>query len=143
MPAATLARRSAYSACEISGRRIGALVLVARLMGGKLPRRGGDLGRARHEELLLRTVEWHRRHIWPRDAEDRAVEILERVLRDDRGDLGAEPASEVVLVHHHRLARLAHRREDRVAVERREGAEIDDLDAHAVGLELGGGVRAV
>ena len=46
-----------------------------------------------------------------RDARHGRVEVLERLLRDDRRHLGAEPACEVVLVHDQALARLSHRRE--------------------------------
>src|SRR5690242_21827027 len=99
MPAATLARRSAYSACEIAGTWTGARGLAARLVGGKLAHRLRDLGRARHEEILLRGVEGHARDVGRGDAHDRAVEVVERVLGDDGGDLRSEAAGQVVLVH--------------------------------------------
>ena len=65
----------------------------------------------------------------------RRVEVLERLLRDDRRHLGAEPAGEVVLVDDHRLAGLADRREHRLAVERYQRAQVDHLDRGALGLE--------
>ncbi len=71
------------------------------------------------------------------------VEVLERPLGHERGHLGAEPAGEVVLVHDQRLAGLAHRGEDGLPVQRREGAQVDHLHADALGLELPRRLEAV
>src|SRR4051794_20265217 len=49
---------------------------------------------------------------------DRAVEVLERVLADQRGYLGAHAARARCLVQHHDLRGLAHRPQNRVHVER-------------------------
>ena len=65
------------------------------------------------------------------------------MLRDDGRYLRAKPASEIVFVDDHRFACLADRFENRVAVERGQGAEIDDLDADTVRLELLGRLEAV
>src|SRR6266446_5906791 len=112
MPAATLSRRRLYSACSIWGG--GTWVLGGRgralpepLVGGKLAHRLGDLGRAGHEEILLRRVEGHRRDVRRRHANHGSVETVESVLRDDGRNLGAKAAREVVLMDDHRLARLA------------------------------------
>src|SRR5438874_8114985 len=115
MPAATLSRRSWYSAWSIEGRvrTAGLGGRRRRLVGGKLSGRLGDLLGARHKEVLLRSIERHRRHVWRGQARHGSVEVLERVLGDDRRDLGAEAAREVVLVHDERLPGLAHRGEDR------------------------------
>src|SRR5438309_9818688 len=101
MPAATLSRRSWYSAWSIEGRvrTAGLGGRRRRLVGGKLSGRVGDLLGARHEEVLLRSIERHGRHVRRGKASHRAVEVLERVLGDDRRDLGAKPAGQVVLVH--------------------------------------------
>ena len=56
------------------------------------------------------------------------VEVLERLLADQRRDLGAHAARARRLVRDQHLAGLAHARQDRVAVERAERAQVDDLD---------------
>src|SRR4051812_23271488 len=71
------------------------------------PLHGVDLGQRR---ALERRAE-RDRLVGRRDAHDRPVEVLERVLADDRRHLGADPARARGLVQHHDLARLANRRE--------------------------------
>src|SRR3982074_661270 len=117
MPAATASRRLPYSSLEIwikafslprkgEGRGRGTLpwpfrrdggplVLLERLIGGKLPHRLRDLLRVRHEELFLWRVERHGRDVWRGDAHDGAVQVVERVLRDDGRDFRAESAGQV------------------------------------------------
>src|SRR5437764_1105375 len=73
------------------------------------------------------------------DPDDRAVEVLERLLADQRGNLGPDAARSRRLVEHHDLARLPHRREDRLAVERTERAQVEHLDRGAV--EVVGGLE--
>src|SRR5712692_10039033 len=131
MPAATASRRMAYSSVETDGNDL--VPCGGRedfLVRGKLSHRLRDLVRAGHEELLLRCVERHRRDVRRGDADDRAVEVAEGVLRDDRRHLGPEAPGQVVLMHDHTLAGLAYRLEDRVPVEGREGPEVDHLDAY-------------
>src|SRR3954465_6926890 len=60
------------------------------------------------------------------------IEVLERLLRDQGTHLGAHATGAVGLVEHHHLARLAHRCEDRLGVERDERAEVDHLHRRAV-----------
>src|SRR3954451_7185189 len=87
--------------------------LTARLLHGvDLRERRALERRAERDRLVTRG-----------DADDRPVEVLESVLADDRRHLGADPARARCLVQHHDLARLANRREDRVHVERIDGAE--------------------
>ena len=62
----------------------------------------------------------------------RRVEILERLLRDRRRDLGAEAAGSRVLVQHEHLRRLSRRLEHRLLVPRQDRAQVDDLDRDAV-----------
>ena len=62
----------------------------------------------------------------------RRVEVLEALVGDERGDLGAEPARERVLVQHEHAPGLAHRLGDDVVVPRRDRAQVDDLDARVV-----------
>src|SRR3954471_19822954 len=56
------------------------------------------------------------------DAHDRTVEVLERALADQGRHLRADAARARGLVQHHDLARLADRAEDRLLVERAQGA---------------------
>src|SRR5712692_4486867 len=137
MPATTASRLTRYSSSVMRGtgvpsrppRERGGV----RLVRGKGAHRFGDLLRAGHEELLLRAVERHRGNVWRRDAHDRTVEAVERVLRDGRRNLRAETAGQVVLVHDHRLAGLLHRGQD--------GAPVQGGGRSQVGNLEGGGYR--
>ena len=60
------------------------------------------------------------------------VEVLERLLGDRRGDLGAEAAGVRVLVEDDHLRRLLDRLEHRLAVPRDDRAQVDDLRRDAV-----------
>src|SRR5258708_21223250 len=105
MPAATASRRIAYSSVEIVG-YVSFLDPPCGgtedfLVRGKLSHRLRDLVRVGHEELLLRCVERHRRDVRRGDADDRAVEVAEAVLRADRRHLGPEAPARVVLLHDH------------------------------------------
>ena len=64
----------------------------------------------------------------PARRSHRRIEVGEGLLRDDGGDLGAVAAGQVVLVHDERLAGLAHRGQDRLLVDRRQRAQVDNLD---------------
>src|ERR1700686_1499725 len=156
MPAATASRRIEYSSLETVGydpppdqdrarswpppwRGNGDIFLVR----GKFSHRLRDLVGVRHEELLLRGVEGHRRDVRRRDPHHRAVEVTESVLRDDRGYLGAETSGQVVLVHDHALPGFTHRCQDRVPVERRQRAEVDHLHAHTFRLQMRRRLQAV
>src|SRR5579864_5764924 len=134
MPAATHSRRSAYSAWEID--ETWTVLGAAFLVRGKLAHRLGDLLRAGHEEVLLGPIERHGGDVGRGHPRHRPIQVVERVLRDDRRDLRAKSPREVVLVDDQRLAGLAYRAEDRVSVKRRQRPEVDDLHAHAFGLEL-------
>src|SRR4051812_39176027 len=74
---------------------------------------GVDLGERRALERRAERDRLVRR----RNADDRAVEVLERVLADHRRHLGADAARARGLVQNHDLARLADRGEDRVDVQ--------------------------
>src|SRR5436305_7595038 len=91
-----------------------------------------DLGQ---HGALERRAEGHRR-VRRRDAHDRSVEVLEGLLGDQRRHLRADSAGARGLVQDHHLARLAHRGEDRVHVERHQRAQIDHL--HRVAAEVVG-----
>src|SRR5579859_2215914 len=141
MPAQTASLRLRYSSGRTWGTSLptvwggpgwGAPPEPDLLVRGKRAHRLRDLLRAWHEEVLLRRVERHRGDVRRRDARDGPVEAVERVLGDERRDLRAETAGEVVLVHDHGLSRLADRLEDGVPVEGGQSPQVDDLDADAV-----------
>ena len=71
-------------------------------------------------------------HVRSGDPRHRPVEVVERLLGDDRRDLRAVPAEPVVLVDDEALAGLADGVEDRLLVERSERPQVDDLDADAL-----------
>src|SRR6266849_8462625 len=102
LPALTASRRSAYSSGPLLGKEIGvfgfgfdAFFAAGRgafLVGGKLSHRLRDLDRVGHEELLLRRVERHGRDVRSGEADDRRVQAVESMLRDDGRDLGSKTA---------------------------------------------------
>src|SRR5262245_23826534 len=89
--------------------------------------------------LLERRRERDRR-VRCRHALDRRVEVLERVLRDRRRDLRAEPARVRVLVEDEHLRRLAGRLQHRRLVPRDERPQVEDLHRDPVAVELLGGL---
>src|SRR5262245_37593951 len=95
---------------------------------------------ARQKRLLERRCVGDR-GVHRRDAHDRRVEVLEGLFGNDRRQLAADAAGAPRLVEQQRAARLGHRREDRLAIQRRQAPEIDDLRLHAVGLQLLRGVE--
>src|SRR5207244_12323655 len=93
MPAATLSRRSRYSSGEMDG-TVWVLALAARalrLVGGKLAHRLRDLLGAGHEAPFLRRVAGHRGDVGRGDPHHRPAEVLNRLRRDDRRHIRAEP----------------------------------------------------
>src|SRR6478752_3382942 len=88
------------------------------------------------EELLLHPAR-RIRDVGAVDADDRRLELVEALLGDLRGDLGPHAEEAARLVDDDEPARLAHGRHDRVDGQRREGAQVDDLDARALRLRSG------
>ena len=67
----------------------------------------------------------------------RCLEVVEAALRNAGGDFGAEATEDRRLVRHDEPARLAHRRLQRLEVDRRQRAQVEDLDGGAlVGRQL-------
>src|SRR3990170_1651861 len=95
----------------------------------------GDLGQVR---VLEHRGERHW-NVGRSDADDRRVERLEPLLRDDGGDLGADAQEAVALVQHDRAARPRDGPPDRLGVERDDRAQVHDLDAHPLLREVLGG----
>src|SRR4051795_3981059 len=85
----------------------------------------------RQQRLLERRRE-RDRHVGRRDPHDRAVEVLEALLGDQRGDLRARRARRVGLVDDHHLRAPAHALEDRLLVERHERAQVEHAHRRAV-----------
>src|SRR4051812_2465726 len=100
----------------------------------------------RQQRLLERRRE-RDRYVRRRHPHDRAVEVLEALLGDQRGHLGARRARRVGLVEHDHLRALADALKDRLLVERHERAQVEDADRSAVEvlgrLERGVDHRAV
>ena len=77
------------------------------------------------------------------------LEGVEAVLGDAGGDLGAEAAEDGRLVHDDQSSGLAHRRLERLEVDRRQRAQVDDLErdsllrADSGGFQRGGHHGAV
>src|SRR3954466_7555461 len=85
-----------------------------------------DVVGVRGDELLHHRGERQRRELRP-DPLDRRVEPVERLVLDDRRDLGADPHPHDRLVRDHAPVRLLHRLDQRLLVERQQRPRIDDL----------------
>src|SRR3954468_10019408 len=90
-------------------------------VGEELTARLLDVAGLGQDRALERRRERDRR-VRRSDAHDRPVEVLEAALADQGGDLGADAARACGLVQHDDLRGLAHRREDRLLVERAQRA---------------------
>src|SRR5712692_3978136 len=114
---------------------IASVVAMSLLVLRQLPQACGDVVHLRQECLLER---WRERNgrVWRSDPLDGRVEILECFLCHRGRDLGTEAAGARVFVQHEHLRGLARRLEHGGLVPRHDGAQIDDLDGHAVRLEL-------
>src|SRR5690606_39856139 len=92
----------------------------------------------RLDDLFVDSVDGGYRHVFERlgrgkwdvrggDPHDRPVEIPERLVGHDRGDLGAPAAQTGILLHREQATGLRHRVEDRLGVEGHEGPHVDHL----------------
>src|SRR5262245_66485699 len=63
------------------------------------------------------------------NTDNRAAQVEDRLLCEERRDLGAEARDARRFLEDDRAPRLRDRREQRVLVERLEGTNVDDLDA--------------
>src|SRR2546428_13700156 len=68
------------------------------LVRGELAHLGRDLRRIGHEPVFLWFVVRHRRHLRATDPHHERSQIAERLLRDQRRDLGPRPEHAVVLI---------------------------------------------
>src|SRR5439155_1308669 len=76
------------------------------LVRGQLAHLGRDLRWIRHEPIFLWFVVRHRGNFRAADAHNWGVQIAERLLRDQRRDLGPRAEHAVVLIHDQTLTRL-------------------------------------
>src|SRR3990172_1816 len=60
----------------------------------------------------------------------RRVEVVERLRRDPRRNLGRDAAERAALLDDHRPSRPAHRRDNRFPLEPPQRARVDHLDLH-------------
>lgn len=67
----------------------------------------------------------------PADDLDRRVKVVERLLLDDRGDVGGNAATAHRFLHDDGAVGLGHRFEDRFLVERHQRARVDNLGLDA------------
>src|SRR5919108_199896 len=95
---------------------------VVALVGEELTARLLDVLDLRKDRAFERRAEGDR-HVWGGDPHHRPIQVLERLLRDQRGDLGGDAARPGGLLHQHDLAGLAHAPQHRFAVVRIERAQ--------------------
>src|SRR5262245_11010295 len=94
---------------------------------------GGELSQGVHDVIDLREIGLLERrregygHVRRGDPHDRRVEVLERLLRDRRGDLGAEACGAGVLVEHKDLGAALDALEDALLVPRDQRSEIENF----------------
>jgi hypothetical protein len=87
------------------------------------------------EGRLLERLRVGHRHVGAGHPSHRGVEVVERLLLDQRGEVRPDPAVRPTLLHDHRAVGLLDRGEDRVEVERPQRTWVDHL---GLDLVLGG-----
>src|ERR1700676_2197764 len=94
-----------------------------------------QIGRLRKNFILkigmIRAESIHRRN-----APNGSVQLIEKLLADARGNLRTVSPGERVLIGHDRAVGLAHGGGDRLPVEWRKRAEIDDFDRNSLALQF-------
>src|SRR5436190_7838065 len=110
------------------------LSYMAMLSSSALQRAPHCLGDAvdRRQDRILQRVGGGQRNVRRRDAHWRAVEVVERLVGDDRHDLGAPAAQPRVLLHGENAMGAADGTQDRLGVERHQRAHIDNFRVDAV-----------
>src|SRR5688572_16383658 len=115
-------------------------MLLRRLLGAVVERaahRRLDLGDAWDIEILERRRERHRR-VRSGHELDRRLQRAERLLRDQAGNVRRHAAARMCLVDHNEPPGLFHRLQDRVGVERRRRARVDDRAGNTLLLQIVG-----
>src|SRR5690348_1920577 len=98
--------------------------LLENSISSQLARRGQHIIFVRQKALFERRRKRNRR-IFGGNAQNRAVEILERAFASDRGDFSGDAASFCVFVNDEQLVRLLHGLQNRVFVQRQQSAQVD------------------
>src|SRR5213080_3594229 len=112
-----------------------------RLLEPEEPAHGSDdaIRRRDHEGLQVGRV-WHR-HVDARQTVGRRVELVERLAHDERDHLRGHTGKRPAFLDDEAATRASHGVDDRLAVERPNGAEVEHFHLDAVAGELLGGLR--
>src|SRR5215471_13996672 len=112
------------------------------VLAGQAALHFGDDARHRRHHRVLERVGRRQRHVRGGDADDRALELAENLLLDDRRDLRAPAAQPRVLLDGEHAARARRLGEYRLRIERHERSHVDHGRVDSVGGErLGGFLR--
>src|SRR5580692_2538677 len=103
-----------------------------------------DDARYAWQRKVFKMVRRRQGNMWRRDADDGSVEIPERLVRDDRGNLRAPSAKPGILLNREQATGLGDRTKDRLGVEWHQTAHIDyfRVDAMLTFEDLRGFERA-
>src|SRR6267378_7032099 len=86
-----------------------------------------QIGNFGQKELLLRRRKWNRR-IERRQTDDGAIEIVERFFVNDRGNFSGQTSGARVFVQNDDFVGLLYGGGNRLAIERRDRAQVEDFD---------------
>src|ERR1700723_3178713 len=86
-----------------------------------------EVGNFGQKKFFLRRRKWDG-GVGRGDPDDWAIEIVEGFFVDDGGNFSGQSASARVLVKDDYFVRLLHRRGNRLAIERRDCAQVEDFD---------------
>src|SRR5271168_1694039 len=92
-----------------------------------------DLVGVRENRLLQRRRK-RRMRIHRGDATNRRVEVFEGMFPDNRRNLAADSASQAILMNDQHLAGFFRGLEDRLAIERKQRAQVEDLNRDTIFL---------
>lgn len=81
---------------------------------------------------VFEMVRIRHRNLCAADSGDRRVEVVESVLGDPGADFGRQTAGPLTFVDDEGTMSLAHRRKNRLVVERTQSAQIEDFGVDAL-----------
>ena len=93
----------------------------------QIPNRLLDFLPVRQAEILKLGCVWHGRHVGRSQSRYRSVEVVERLVRDSRGNLCAKADVAVVFVDDKNLPGFHGGLDHTVLIEWRQGAEVENL----------------